>query len=309
MGGSVLKSLDKKQSSLTSKLKPTYLLNERVKTTTFVGTKMQNKEKIAVFIDADNAPAKKFDVVLTELAKHGLISIRKAYGNWKSPNLKPWEDILHEYAIQPIQQFDLTKGKNASDIALVIDAMDILYTKDIDIICLISSDCDFTPLVTRALADGKTVFGFGERKAPAAFVNSCSRFLYLDAEPVSVIEPEEADATIQVETAEQSKAQSETAKAPQPPKPIALQKCNLKSDTKLINMLRQAIEATEEENGWAQLGPIGAHISNHSSFDQRNYGFKKLVDLFAAIDLFEIRKPNKSMVLVRDIKRAKKSGK
>ncbi|WP_345844504.1 NYN domain-containing protein [Shewanella algae] len=270
---------------------------------------MQDVAKIAVFIDADNAPAKKFDVVLAELARHGVISIRKAYGNWKSPNLKPWEDILHEYAIQPIQQFDLTKGKNATDIALVIDAMDILYTKDIDIICLISSDCDFTPLVTRALADGKTVFGFGERKAPSAFVNSCSRFLYLDAEPVSVLEPEEVDTTTQAETAGLPKAQTEATKAPVPSKPAAQQKCNLKSDTKLINMLRQAIEATEEEDGWAQLGPIGAHISNHSSFDQRNYGFKKLSDLFAAIDLFQMRKTHGSALWVRDIKRAKKNGK
>lgn len=268
---------------------------------------MQNKEKIAVFIDADNAPARKFDVVLAELAKHGLISIRKAYGNWKSPNLKPWEDILHEYAIQPIQQFDLTKGKNASDIALVIDAMDILYTKDIDIICLISSDCDFTPLVTRALADGKTVFGFGERKAPAAFVNSCSRFLYLDAEPVVVAEEIEviSEVTQPPPTTPDSVSKTEQAQ----PKTATPQKCNLKSDTKLLNMLRQAIEATEEEDGWAQLGPIGSHISNHSSFDQRNYGFKKLSDLFAAIDLFEMRKTHGSVLWVRYIKRAKKNGK
>ncbi|MDI5838182.1 NYN domain-containing protein [Shewanella xiamenensis] len=265
---------------------------------------MQNKEKIAVFIDADNAPARKFDVVLAELAKHGLISIRKAYGNWKSPNLKPWEEILHEYAIQPIQQFDLTKGKNASDIALVIDVMDILYTKDIDIICLISSDCDFTPLVTRALADGKTVFGFGERKAPAAFVNSCSRFLYLDAEPVVVAEEIEviSEVTQPPPTAPDAVSKTEQAQ----PKTATPQKCNLKSDTKLINLLRQAIEATEEEEGWAQLGHIGSHISNHSSFDQRNYGFKKLSDLFTAIDLFEMRKTHGSVLWVRDIKRAKK---
>ncbi|NMH67202.1 NYN domain-containing protein [Shewanella salipaludis] len=273
---------------------------------------MRDKEKIAVFIDADNAPAKKFDIVLAELAKHGVISIRKAYGNWKSPGLKQWEDILHEYAIQPIQQFDLTKGKNATDIALVIDAMDILYTKDIDIICLISSDCDFTPLVTRALADGKAVFGFGERKAPTAFVNSCSRFLYLDAEPLSVSETEDVDTTPealpQPEPAVTTTAQDSTTKAVQP-KPAIQQKCNLKSDAKLVNLLRQAIEATEEEDGWAQLGPIGSHISNQSSFDQRNYGFKKLSDLFAAIDLFEMRKTNGSVLWIRDIKRAKKNGK
>ncbi|MDY0120530.1 MAG: NYN domain-containing protein [Sulfurimonas sp.] len=235
---------------------------------------MKDQEKIAVFIDADNAPAKKIDKVLSELARYGVVNIRKAYGNWKSPNLKPWEDVLHEFAIQPIQQFDLTKGKNATDMALVIDAMDILYTKDVDVICLVSSDCDFTPLVTRALADGKFVIGFGERKAPDAFVNSCSRFLYLD---------DELEAEV----------------------PLQKQTKNLKSDTKLINLLRQAIEACEEDDGWAMLGPVGTHITNHASFDQRNYGFKKLSDLFMEIDLFEVKKTGQTALWVRDKKRAK----
>jgi len=235
---------------------------------------MRDKEKIAVFIDADNAPAKKIDNVLAELARYGVVTIRKAYGNWKSQNLQPWEDILHEFAIQPIQQFDLTKGKNATDMALVIDVMDVLYTKEIDIICLVSSDCDFTPLVTRSLADGKFVIGFGERKAPLAFVNSCSRFLYFDDE----------------------------AKQEQP---VQKNSKNIKSDTKLMNLLRQAIEAVEEDDGWAMLGLVGNHISNHASFDQRNYGFKKLSDLFIAIDLFEIKKTNGTLIWVRDKKKAK----
>lgn len=236
---------------------------------------MSEKQNIAVFIDADNAPAKKIDYVLSELAKYGVVNIRKAYGNWKSAGLKSWEDILHEFAIQPIQQFDLTKGKNATDMALVIDAMDILYTKDVDVICLVSSDCDFTPLVTRALADGKVVIGFGERKTPDAFVNSCSRFLFFDAA---------------------SKSSSKAKSSP-----------NIKSDTKLIALLRQAIEAVEDDDGWALLGPIGKHISNHASFDQRNYGFSKLSDLFAAIDLFEMKKSNGNMVWVKDKKRHTKS--
>lgn len=235
---------------------------------------LKDKEKIAVFIDADNAPAAKIDIVLSELARHGVVNIRKAYGNWKNLNLKPWEDLLHDYAIQPIQQFDLTKGKNATDMALVIDVMDVLYTKDIDIICLVSSDCDFTPLVTRSLADGKYVIGFGERKAPKAFVNSCSRFLYLDEETKQEL-------------------------------PIQKQTINIKSDTRLMNLLRQAIEAVEDEDGWAMLGPIGTHISNHASFDQRNYGFRKLSDLFMAIDLFEMKKTNGSVLWVRDKKKAK----
>ncbi|WP_394389216.1 NYN domain-containing protein [Shewanella woodyi] len=235
---------------------------------------MKDKEKIALFIDADNAPAAKIDVILSELAKYGVVNIRRAYGNWKSPNIKPWEDVLHEYAIQPIQQLDLTKGKNATDIALVIDAMDILYTKDVDIICLVSSDCDFTPLVTRALADGKFLIGFGERKAPSAFVNSCSRFLYLDEYEQSVEGQPKFDKS-------------------------------LNKDNKLISLLRQAIEAVEEDDGWAMLGPIGSHISNQASFDQRNYGFKKLSDLFAAIDLFETKVTNNTVIWVRDKKRSK----
>ena len=235
---------------------------------------MKDKEKIALFIDADNAPAAKIDIILSELARYGVVNIRKAYGNWKNPCIKSWEDVLHEYAIQPIQQFDLTKGKNATDIALVIDAMDVLYTKDVDTICLVSSDCDFTPLVTRALADGKFVIGFGERKAPKAFVNSCSKFLFLD----------------DIETEE---------------KPIQKRKPSIKSDTKLMNMLRQAIEASEEDDdGWANLRSIGNHISNHTSFDQRNYGFKKISDIFAAIDLFEMKQTNGSVTWVRDKKRS-----
>lgn len=234
---------------------------------------MEQAKRIAVFIDADNAPAKEFSKVLSELAKYGLVSIRKAYGNWTSPTLKSWEALLHEHAIQPIQQYDLTKGKNASDIALVIDAMDVLYTKDIDIICLVSSDCDFTPLVTRVLAEGKVVLGFGERKTPEAFVNACSKFLFLGTP------------------------------SQEAPSPTNSEK-NIKSDAKLITLLRQAIEATEEDDGWAQLGPIGSHISNHASFDQQNYGFKKLSDLFQAIDLFEMKKVN-SALWVRDKKRSK----
>ncbi|WP_413164939.1 NYN domain-containing protein [Aeromonas salmonicida] len=240
---------------------------------------MKDKEKIAVFIDADNAPASKIDRVLSELARYGVVNIRKAYGNWKNPTLKSWEEVLHEFAIQPVQQFDLAKGKNATDMALVIDVMDVmdvLYTKDVDVICLVSSDCDFTPLVTRCLADGKFVIGFGERKASMPFVNSCSRFLYLDTEPNDIKEE----------------------------LPIAKQIKNIKSDTRLINLLRQAIDAVEEGGGWAMLGAIGNHISNHASFDQRNYGFQKLSDLFMAIDLFEIKKTDNSVLWVRDKKRA-----
>lgn len=230
------------------------------------------KQKIALFIDADNAPASKFEEVLSEVAKYGVVTIRKAYGNWKNPTLRSWEELLHEYAIQPIQQYDLTKGKNASDIALVIDAMDVMYTKDIDVMCFVSSDCDFTPMVTRALAEGKVVLGFGERKTPSPFVNACSKFLFLDPEP------KDNDA-------------------------VPTKSKNIKSDTKLIGLLRQAIEATEEDNGWARLGPVGSHISNKTSFDTRNYGYKNLSSLIKAIDLFELKRGPGNSYLVRDARK------
>ncbi len=235
---------------------------------------MQEKQKIAVFIDADNAPAAKMDLVISELAKYGVVNIRRAYGNWTKSTLKSWEAILHEYAIEPIQQFDMVKGKNAADIKMVIQVMEALYTKQIDVVCLVSSDCDFTPLVTHALSEGKVVIGFGERKAPMPFVNACSKFLYLD-------NPE-----------------------PATPQKNGTKK-NVKSDTKLINLLRQAIEAHEDDDGWATLGPVGSHISNQASFDQRNYGFAKLSDLFKSIDLFEMKKTKEFGYRVRD-KRKKK---
>ena len=234
--------------------------------------------KIALFIDADNAPAGKIDFILSELASYGTVNIRKAYGNWKSRSLKGWEAALHENAIQPVQQFDLTKGKNATDIAIVIDAMDVLYTKQVDVFCIVSSDCDFAPLATRLRAEGRSVLGYGERKTPAAFTNACSKFLYLED---------------QAETEENAGAKGAAART------------NLKRDTKLIGLLRNAIESCEDEDGWANLGQVGSHIANQTSFDQRNYGYKKLSDLFGAIDLFEIVRGTDKRYRVRDKKKTR----
>jgi uncharacterized protein (TIGR00288 family) len=222
-----------------------------------------SQENIALLIDADNAPAAKIDFIIAELATYGVVNIRKAYGNWTKPGLAGWERALHEYAIQPVQQFDLIKGKNASDMALLIEAMDILYNKNVGTFCLVSSDCDFTPLVLRLRADGRQVIGFGGKKAAAAFVNSCTRFLYLDEDvPTKAAAVRDSKATVNT----------------------------LKQDTKLINMLRNAVKAQAGEDGWASLGRVGNHISNQGSFDSRNYGFGKLSDLFKAIDLFEVKK-------------------
>lgn len=220
-------------------------------------------DSIALLIDADNAPAAKIDFIIAELATYGVVNIRRAYGNWKKPALAGWEKVLNDYAIQPVQHFDLIKGKNASDMALLIDAMDILYTKSVGTFCLVSSDCDFTPLVLRLRADGKHVIGFGDQKTPSPFVDSCTRFLYLD----------------------QDEEKSVTAAQPARAKPDRLRR-----DGKLMQVLRNAVDATSNDEGWASLGGVGSHISNQGSFDSRNYGFPKLSDLFAAIPEFELRK-------------------
>jgi uncharacterized protein (TIGR00288 family) len=225
-------------------------------------------KNIALLIDADNSPAKSIQKIFSELARHGKVNIRRAYGNWTSSNLKGWEATLQDHAIQPIQQYDLTKGKNATDIAIAIDAMDILYTKQVDTFCIVTSDCDFTPLATRILSEGKSVIGFGERKTPSVFVNACSTFLFLDDE------------------AERN---------------IKKQKTNeLRGDTKLMNLLRDAISGTENEDGWAKLSKVGAHISNHASFDPRNYGYSRLSDLIDAIGLFELKRDERMHFEVRD---------
>ena len=230
---------------------------------------------IALLIDADNSPAKSIQRIFSELARHGKVNIRRAYGNWTSATLKGWEAILHDHAIQPIQQYDLTKGKNATDIAMTIDVMDILYTKQVDTFCIVTSDCDFTPLATRILSEGKSVIGFGERKTPSAFVNACSTFLYLDEE-------------------KEEKNKKLTTN-------------ELRGDAKLMNLIREAISNTENEEGWAKLGIVGSHISNHASFDSRNYGYVRLSDLIEAIGLFDLKRDENKHFIVRD--KRKKNGK
>lgn len=233
------------------------------------------KARIAVLIDADNSPARKIDVVLAELANYGATNIRRAYGNWKKPGLKPWEDVLHEYAIRPMQQFDLSKGKNATDTAMVIDAMDLLYTHKLDAFAIVSSDCDFTPLVMRIKDSGLEVYGFGEQKTPEAFVDACTKFLYVESLGAEqVAEPGQA---------------SPTRKTP----------AQLKQDAKLVNLLRSAVEATAGDDGWSSMGSVGNHINNQASFDQRNYGYKKLSDLIEATGLFD-KERRGTVTFVRD---------
>jgi len=241
---------------------------------------------VAMFIDADNAPASHIEVILNELAGFGTVSIRRAYGNWKGERLASWERILHEYAIQPIHQLDLTKGKNATDMALIIDALDALYTRKVDVFAIVSSDSDFTPLATRLQADGKRVIGFGERKTPLPFVNACSKFLYLDTE----------DAEVESDPVAESGPTANVRR---------LSSKELKGDARLVNLLRNAVLAAEGDDGWASLSRVGSHIANQASFDARNYGYKKLVDLYKAIDLFDIELRDDKITYLRDRRKAK----
>jgi uncharacterized protein (TIGR00288 family) len=230
--------------------------------------------RIALLIDADNAPASKIDVILAEVARHGAANVRRAYGNWKSPHLKAWEATLHSYAIRPIQQFAYSTGKNASDMAMVIDAMDLLYARSLDAFAIVSSDADFTPLVMRLQTDGVKVFGFGEKKTPDPFVNACSQFTYVEG----LAQPSE-EPTEQVLKTSDPKA--------------------LRGDTRLVMMLRNAVDAASGDDGWAHLGQVGTQIGNQASFDPRNYGYRKLSDLIEATGLFELKR-QELFVMVRD---------
>lgn len=260
---------------------------------------MEKEPNIALLIDADNCPAGKIDEIMDELAKYGVINIRRAYGNWKSNGLKGWEAVLHDYAIQPVQQFDYSKGKNATDIAMAIDAMDLLHSQALDGFCLASSDCDFTPLVMRLRASGVKVFGFGEKKTPEPFANVCSKFLYLEQLGRMSEEAAAGDATDRSAAALKSgQVSAELPVAKMSPK-------ELKQNGRLVNLLRKAIEAAGDDEGWAGLGAVGSHISKQASFDSRNYGYSKLSDLITAIGLFEVRKQEKS-IYIRDKKAAKK---
>lgn len=253
--------------------------------------------RIALLIDADNAPASKIQAILDELSKYGVTNVRRAYGNWKKAELKAWEERLHEFAIRPMQQFDYSKGKNASDMAMVIDAMELLYTDKPQAFGLVSSDADFTPLVMHLKSKGAVVFGFGQKKAPEPFQRACSTFLFVEnigTESVSV--SNSAVAAVMAEIVADDSAGLQPVPTPK-----------LKMDTRLVSLLRGAVQAVAEEDGWALLGRVGNHIANQASFDPRNYGYEKLGALFEATQLFEIKRVATQMY-VRDIRRSKEKG-
>lgn len=237
---------------------------------------------LAVLIDADNANPSIVDGLLAEVAKLGVASVKRIYGDWTTPNLGPWKQVLLEHSIQPIQQFRYTTGKNATDSAMIIDAMDLLYAGHCSGFCLVSSDSDFTRLAARIRESGRPVYGFGEKKTPKPFVSACDRFIYTEVFAQKPLDAQEVVPT------------TGTAKA-------------LRGDTALVNLIRSSIDACSDEAGWAQLGPMGSYISKTANdFDPRNYGFAKLSGLVSAIGLFEVERRD-NRVYVRNAKKKKDS--
>ncbi len=219
-------------------------------------------QKLAVLIDADNAQPSIIEGLLAEIAKYGTANVKRIYGDWTGPHLKSWKDVLLLYSIQPMQQFHYTVGKNATDSAMIIDAMDLLYTNKFDGFCIVSSDSDFTKLASRIREAGLVVYGFGEKKTPEAFVSACDKFIYTEV----LISKEDDSLSIKRKSTNE-----------------------LKQDTKLVNLLRNAVESSSDESGWSHLAPVGSNIAKQvPDFDPRNYGYKKLGDLVAATKLFEI---------------------
>jgi uncharacterized protein (TIGR00288 family) len=223
--------------------------------------------KLAMLVDADNTQASIVEGLLAEIAKYGVASVKRIYGDWTSTNLRSWKDKLLEYAIQPVQQFAYTTGKNATDSAMIIDAMDLLYTENLDGFCIVSSDSDFTRIAARLREDGKMVIGFGQRKTPKPFVAACDKFIYTEI----LREPEE----------------DREARGDREPLPKAT--ADIKLDRKAANLMRSAVEDAADEFGYAYLGAVGTYIMNRQpEFDPRNYGYRKLGDLIKASGLFEV---------------------
>ncbi|QGX39204.1 NYN domain-containing protein [Permianibacter aggregans] len=225
------------------------------------GTKPLNK--LAVLIDADNASHAVIEPLLAEVGRFGVATIKRIYGDWTSNRNSSWKDKLLSHGIQPVQQFHYTTGKNATDSAMIIDAMDLLYRHELQGFCLVTSDSDFTRLAARLRESGLTVYGFGEKKTPRAFVAACDKFIYTE---LLLQGAEDSGRTTQLSATELAK------------------------DKKLVGLFRSAIEAASDETGWATLSAVGSHIAQQSpDFDPRNYGYSKLSELANATRLFTLK--------------------
>lgn len=222
-------------------------------------------QKLAVLIDADNVPHRNIKGILKEIAKYGNPTLKRIYGDWTTQAMSGWKKKLLESAITPIQQYSYTTGKNSTDSALIIDAMDILYSGNVDGFCIIASDSDYTRLALRIRESGLTVYGFGEKKTPEAFRVSCDKFTFLEVIPLSEAEGEDEIASTRLETAKES------------------------IDKEILHLFTSSVEDSADDTGWALLSKVGLLIQKKKpDFDPRNYGYMKLTPLVESLDVFEI---------------------
>ncbi|AZB22938.1 NYN domain-containing protein [Kaistella haifensis] len=232
-------------------------------------------DKLAVLIDADNVPYKNVKEMLEEISKNGTPTIKRIYADWTKPTVSGWKNVLLENAITPIQQYSYTTGKNSSDSALIIDAMDILYSEKVTGFCIVSSDSDFTRLATRLREAGMTVIGFGEKKTPKPFISACDKFIYLEI----LNSTEDSESAEEPETTVAKKA-TKTKKKQEPLSKI---------DARTVKLITESINALADEDGWTFLGNLGSFIiKKKPDFDPRNFGFAKLLPLIKNIAKIQI---------------------
>jgi len=231
----------------------------------------KKQDRLAVLIDADNAQAAIIEGLIAEIAKYGIASVKRIYGDWTDTRLKRWKAVLLEYGMTPIQQFAYSQGKNATDSAMIIDAMDLLYTQDFDGFCIVSSDSDFTKLASRIREAGLTVYGFGEKKTPKAFLSACDKFIYTENLRNCVKQGDGDEVKVSTPTPKDTKS-------------------TILQDTALIALLARTVDDCMDETRWADLAIIGRHIAKtHPDFDPRTYGYKKLSDLLVATEGYEVK--------------------
>jgi len=228
------------------------------------------ENKLAVLIDADNIPYSNVKEMLEEIAKNGTPTIKRIYADWTKPTVAGWKNVLLENAITPIQQYSYTTGKNSSDSAMIIDAMDILYSEKVNGFCIVSSDSDFTRLATRLREAGMMVIGFGEKKTPQPFISACDKFIYLEILKITTIETE-------------SVTKTKVKAKPKKEEPIS------KVDAETIRIITKSVNDLADEGGWTFLASLGSYIlKKKPDFDPRNYGFAKLLPLIKNINKFDI---------------------
>ncbi|MBW2960973.1 NYN domain-containing protein [Mesonia aestuariivivens] len=226
------------------------------------------ENKLAVLIDGDNIPAAYITEMLQEIAKYGNPTIKRIYGDWTKPHLNKWKNVLLQNAVNPMQQYAYTQGKNATDSAMIIDAMDILYSNKVDGFCLVSSDSDFTKLATRLREAGKNVIGIGEKKTPEPFIVACDKFIYIE---ILKNQNKEIESKSSSKTKEDKKDDVD------------------KITPKVIKLIASTISDVADEDGWAFLGDVGSLLQKKQpNFDSRNYGFQKLTPMINSIEKFEI---------------------